>query len=135
MDYKKIEVVSIILFITGVSFLFSGFQGVSGFVVGESLGVSFNLGVLIILIAVIIFVLVSRLQAIAPLDAQLFYDGFGESSSKRHGKVNVIELKKQRLLRNAREKFIEFYAKDPNHLELKQFIERLKKEGRLGEIV
>ena len=135
MDYKKIKTVGIILFLTGVSFLFSGFQGVSGFAIGEDLGASFNIGILITLIAIILFVLASRLQVLESFDKELFYDGAGEAPTSQHGKVNVKELERQKLLRKAREKFIELYAKDPNQRELEHFIERLKKEGRLKEVL
>lgn len=134
MDYRKIKMVSIFLLIAGISFLFSQFQGISGFTIGEGAGLKFNIGVAIILLAIIILVLASRSDSMEPSGERLFYDGEGEIRTKKHGKVNIQELKRQKLLRSAREKFIELYAKEPKKIELDHFIDRLEKEGRLKEI-
>ncbi len=124
---------SLLLFLVGTSFLFSRFQGVSGFVVGEG-GSVFNLGVVIILLAFVLFVLSSRLKVLEEFREPLFYDGIGQSATKMHGKVNLGALRKQKLLRKAREMFIDLYAKEPHQRELALFVERLKKEGRLKEL-
>jgi len=115
MDHQKIKAVSILLFITGVSFLFSQYQGVSGFVVGEG-GVKFNMGILLILLSIILFLLLQKLQ-----------------SREFPAEIDSEELKRQSILRNARILFIEIYAREPTVAELELFVQRMNKEGKLKQ--
>ena len=115
MDYQKIKAASILLFITGVSFLFSQYQGVSGFVIGIGSG-GLNLGIFLILLSIILFFLLQKLQ-----------------SRELAIEMDPEELKKQRILRNARIIFIEVYAREPTAAELEQFVQRMEREGKLKE--
>ena len=115
MDYQKIKAVSILLFITGVSFLFSQYQGVSGFVIGVG-GGGLNLGIALILLSIILFLLLQKLQ-----------------SGELPAEIDPEALKRQRILRNARILFIEIYAREPTSDELERFVQRMEEEGKLKE--
>ncbi len=112
MDPRNLRLASYFIMATGVAFLFSQYQGISGFAIGEgALASHFNMGAIILILGFTLFVLASRMQK-DPAENTL---------------MSKTELQLERKTRDARERFIELYAKEPNRKELEYFMERMKK--------